>query len=390
MLPLAFLTAVPGWALMLMAALGTGYTLAAAWVFRARYRTAYVPGAVPRSNAAVTLLKPLYGAEPRLVENLATFLEQDHDGPVQVLCGVQRADDPAILAVHELKVRYPDARIDLVIDSTRHGASGKISNLCNMIGSAEHDILILSDSDMAADRDYLARVVAALEAPGVGAVSCLYRGHGEAGFWSRFGAAGIAWQFLPSAAFGVAMGLARPCMGSTIAMHRAVLDSIGGFARFADILADDYAIGEAVWAQGREVAVLGPIVTHGSAEGGLGELWRHELRWGATVRGVVPAAYVSNVMSMPLPLALGAAAFHPAVGLAMVAIACAARFLLAATVDDATGLAPAPLWLLPWRDLFGFAVFVASFFTRKIDWRGNHLRLGAGSGLTTLTETAPQ
>jgi ceramide glucosyltransferase len=146
--------------------------------------------------------------------------------------------------------------------------------------------------------------------------------------WAR-----IAWQFLPSAAFGVAMGLARPCMGSTIAMHRAVLDSIGGSPGSPTFLPT--TMPSARHRSGREVAVLGPIVTHGSAEGSLGELWRHELRWGATVRGVVPAAYVSNVMSMPLPLALGAAAFHPAVGLAMVAIACAARFLLAATVDDA-------------------------------------------------------
>jgi hypothetical protein len=94
-------------------------------------------------------------------------------------------------------------------------------------------------------------------------------------------------------------------MGSTIAMHRAVLDSIGGFARFADILADDYAIGEGGLGAGARSCRARPDRHPGSAEGSLGELWRHELRWGATVRGVVPAAYVSNVMSMPLPLALG-------------------------------------------------------------------------------------
>jgi ceramide glucosyltransferase len=74
--------------------------------------------ASPRATP-VTLLKPLYGAEPKLAENLATFLEQDHRGPMQVLFGVQRADDPAITAVRALQRRYPDARIDLVIDGHR-------------------------------------------------------------------------------------------------------------------------------------------------------------------------------------------------------------------------------------------------------------------------------
>jgi ceramide glucosyltransferase len=282
---------ISGGLLLLLSGAGALYMLGVAMVLH-RYFARVAPA--PVRSEAVTLLKPLYGAEPKLTANLATFLVQDHAGPVQLLCGVQRPDDPAIAAIESLRAAYPDADITLVRDPTFHGASGKISNLVNMDAHARHGIVILSDSDIAVAPDYLARILAALDRPGVGAVTCLYHGRGDAGFWSRVAAAGLSWQFLPGALFGVALRLAKPCMGSTIAMRRETLDAIGGFARFADVLADDHAIGAAVEALGLQVAVPPMLVTHASAEQGLGELWRHELRWGATVRGLVPpATYVA-------------------------------------------------------------------------------------------------
>ena len=48
---------------------------------------------------------------------------------------------------------------------------------------------------------------------------------------------------------GMALGLAKPCFGSTIALKREALNAIGGFEAFANQLADDYAIGAAVEGQ---------------------------------------------------------------------------------------------------------------------------------------------
>jgi ceramide glucosyltransferase len=368
------IAAILGWALLALAGLGTLYMLAVSLVFRRFFARREPPR---RRSDAVTLLKPLHGVEPLLEANLASLLAQDHDGPIQLLCGVQRRDDPAIAAVAALRAGHAAATIDLVIDPARHGASGKISNLVNIMGAATHPILILSDSDIAVAPDYLARILAALDTPGIGAVTCLYRGRGDAGFWSRLGAAGLSYQFLPGAVFGVAFGLARPCMGSTIAMRRDTLDRIGGFARFADVLADDYAIGEAVHALGQTVAVPPMLVTHASAERSLGDLWRHEVRWAATVRGVVPGAYAGSVIGMPAPLALLGALLAPAhaMGAGLLLASLAARALVAMAVDRQAGARTAPLWLLPMRDCLTLAIFVASYFTRSVDWRGQRLRM---------------
>lgn len=382
---IAFSTTLLGWALLALAAIGIVYTVMTAFVFQAFFKNPQSP--IARGDD-VTLLKPLHGEEPRLSANLATFLAQDHAGAIQMICGVQRPDDSAIPAVRALKGSHADAVIDLVIDPTVHGSNGKISNLINMVPRIAHPLVILSDSDIAVTPDYLARILAALDSLDVGAVTCLYRGRGDAGFWSRLGAAGLSWQFLPGAVFGVATGLAKPCMGSTIAMRRAVLDRIGGFTRFADTLADDYAIGEAIRALGLKVVVPPMLVVHASDETSLAALWRHELRWSATVRQLVPASFVGSVIGMPFPLALLAALFVPAhlAGAALALAALAVRVLLALTVDARSGARTASLWLLPLRDSLSLLIFLATFFTRSVDWRGQQLRMAPSGQVTASTE----
>lgn len=366
------LGAALGWLAILVAAMGVVYCCVAARVFRRFFARAR---AVAARTEAVTLLKPLYGAEPRLAENLATFLDQRHHGPVQMICGVQRADDPAIAAVRALQAAHPDADIELVIDATVHGASGKLSNLINMDRRARHPVVVLSDSDIAVAPDYLAQLLAALDRPGTGAATAIYRGRGDTGIWSRLGAAGVSYQFMLGLVFGVSQGLAAPCMGSTIALRRETLDRIGGFARFADVLADDFAIGEAVRATGQRVDVPPIVVVHAFDETSLTALWRHELRWGATVRDVKFWAYVGAVIGLPFPVALLAALYWPAAGLSLVPLALAARYLVVRSVDAALGTRVAPYWMAPAHDLLSFGIYVASFFVRSVDWRGATLKM---------------
>ncbi len=130
------------------------------------------------------------------------------------------------------------------------------------------------------------------------------------------------------------------------------------------------------------------LVTHGSDEAGLAALWRHERRWAVTVRTVVPKLHVGNIMVMPLPLALLGALAHPLPGTWLVGLALLSRLALATTVDRRTGLKPLAYSLLPLRDLIDFAVFITSFFTRSVDWRGAQLRMMADGRVAAVSETA--
>ncbi len=367
------------WLPLGLAVIGCGYQLFALVVMR-RFFAAARPA--PRSAVPVTLLKPLHGAEPRLAENLASFLGADHDGPVQMLCGMNYPGDAALRSVASLRAAYPRADITVNIGQVLPASNGKLGNLAAMMPAAAHDVLVLSDSDMAVGPDYLALVLHELARPGVGAVSCLYRGRADAGIWSQVCAGTISYATLPGMVIATAFGLARPCMGSTIAMTRQTLGAIGGFDAYRDVLADDYAIGEAVHALGLQVAIPPMLITHGCDETSLGAVWRHLVRWAATLRDIKPAGYAGLIFTSPLPPALLALLTTPTEGAAAVAAAVLVRFALVRQVDAIAGARSAPLWLVPLADCLNFGVFLASFVARKIDWRGQDLTMAPNGRIT--------
>ncbi len=246
--------------------------------------------------------------------------------------------------------------------------------------------MIVSDSDIAVASDYLRRVIAALSVDGVGAVTCLYRGRGDAGGWSVLAAAGISYQFMPAVAVGVATGRARPCMGSTIALTADTLADIGGFARVTDQLADDHALGAAVRETGLAVVVPPMLVVHGCDETSLSGLIRHELRWNATVRSLDPLGYVGSIVTFPLPLALIGVALGCGAGWQVLLFAIIARLSLKFRVDMVAGASSAPVWMLPPRDILSFATFLGGLFARSIDWRGAKLRMARGGRLSARVE----
>jgi ceramide glucosyltransferase len=367
-----------GWLLAGLALCGAGYALMAALV-AGRFMRPANPG--HRADAPVTILKPLYLGEPGLQENLESFFDQDFNAPVQIVFGVHDEADPAIAIVRALQEKYPGADTCIVADSALYGANAKVSNLINMIPAARHDILVLSDSDIRVPRNWLHEVAGALSRPEVGVVTCLYKGEaGAKGLWPRLAAMGTSYDFLPNVITGVSLGLAEPCMGSTVALRRDVLDRIGGFAAFADYLADDYEMGRAVRRLGLRLAIPALGVSHSTTEASLAELLQHELRWTRTIRRINPAGHIGSIITFALPLALMAAIlldFRPA-SLFVLAIALGGRLFLKYRMDRIFATWAGPFWLLPARDLLSFAVFVASLWGETVHWRGVRLSVEPG------------
>ena len=369
---MAHLFIMVGWALAGFSLLGTGYALFAAIQVR-RFMQAPAPG--PQPHAAVTILKPLHGAEPGLFENLESFCVQDYAAPVQIVFGVHDQADPATHVVRALQAKYPALDMVLVADTALHGANGKVSNLINMQAAAKHGILVLADSDIAVSPRWLTHVAAALARPGVGVVTCLYTGEvapGETGLWSRLAAMGTSYEFLPNVVVGTSLGLAQPCFGSTIALTRKTLEEIGGFTAFADTLADDYHMGRAAREAGYMLAMPALGVAHTAAEPSFLSLFRHEQRWRRTIHSLDPAGNAGSIVTFGFVFALmGAFLMDFALpGLAALALAFLARLILKRSIDRAFGTQAGSAWLLPLRDLLSFAVFVNSLFGETVHWRG--------------------
>jgi ceramide glucosyltransferase len=361
-----------GWGLAVIAVAGAAYALLATMLV-GRFMQSPQSGAAP--CPAVTILKPLHQGEPDLARNLETFFAQSYAGAVQIVFGVHDEADPAVAVVRMLQAKYPHLDTAMVADTALYGANAKVSNLINMLPAARHDTLVLSDSDIAVGRNWLSQVTAALARPGVGIVTCLYTGEpAEDGhkLWSALAAMNTSYAFLPNAVLGTSLGLAAPCFGSTIALRRQTLDEVGGFAAFADQLADDYEIGRAVRAQGYTLAIPAMGVGHTAAENSAAGLLRHELRWSRTIRLVNPAGHVGSFVTHGFAFALMAALLldFNAASLAVLALTLASRLFLKARIDGLFGTYAGPYWLLPLRDLLSFAVFVVSLFGESVHWRG--------------------
>ncbi len=345
--------------------------LAAVFIFSSACSAPVMDASAP----AATILKPLHGDEVGLYENLVSFCEQDYPGEVQIIFGVESPNDAAISVVDRLRAAYPGRQIELVVDTRVMGSNPKVANLINMSERIAHDVVVVADSDVRVARDYLARLVAAVERLG-GAVSCPYYGISTGNLWSQLAQLTIDSHFLPGVVVGARLELSHPCLGSTIALRRQSLVAIGGFEPLADCLADDYVLGELVEQHGEAVTVLPFAVGHVCSESSFLELWRHELRWALTIRTIDPLGYLGWSLTHAFPLALIAwflGGGWAAIGLGLAALAC--RAVLIFSTERGYRLPPHPYWLIPVRDLLSFAIFVAGFVARDVSWRGHHYDL---------------
>jgi ceramide glucosyltransferase len=250
-----------------------------------------------------------------------------------------------------------------------------------MLPAANHDVLVIADSDLHAAPDWLDRIVATLQQDGVGLATTPYVGlAGVPGWVARLGAMQISHAFLPGALLARALGR-QDCLGATMALRREVLERIGGFAALQDELADDAVLGQLVAREGLRVALVPSMPATTVGETTLGALWRHELRWSRTVRSLAPAGHAASVVQYPLGWA---ALTVLASGLAPWAVAgflavWLGRAELARRADQTIirfgGLASQPAYrLLPLRDLLSIGLVVASFAGTRVEWRGQTMR----------------
>jgi ceramide glucosyltransferase len=325
----------------------------------------------PEATPSVTVLRPLFGDEPELQENLASGCRQTYAGPVQTILGAQDPSDAALTVARGVQSDCPGQDISVSSHPLLHGTNRKISNLINLSAQARGDVVIIADSDVRFPPDAFNAIIAELDQPGVGLVYCLYRGRPTESGWSALAALDINTRFAPSVVIGQALGF-NPCLGPAMALRADVLDQIGGLERLADVLADDYELGRAVRQAGYRVSYPPLVIDHVFPETSFTDLFTHELRWARTVRLVEPGGYFGSVIVHFLPLALIGSAltgFSPPT-LAVLAGLTLFRLIHAGCLCRLLGAERRGLWLTPVLDLLSFGVFLVGAVGARVEWRG--------------------
>ena len=367
--------------ILLLALAPLGYYLAgilAAVRFFTRERAKQLPDFAP----PVSVLKPVHGVDFATYENFASFCKQDYPG-YEILFGVNDLSDPAVAIIQKVIADFPERPIRILSGATQIGSNRKINNLVLLAREARHEILVQSDGDVRVGPNYLREVVAPFRDPAVGVVSCLYRGIAQNNLWAELEDVGAASDFMAGALVADWKEGVTFALGASVTTTKSWLARIGGYESLANLLADDYEIGNRVHQAGGKVLLSRePVWTMYPAQTARG-FWEHQVRWARTIRLVRPASFLGLLFTHGLPLALLAAAVAPAAWIS-------AAYLLAylvlrlgmAWLVGVWGLQDAvlrrKLWLVPLRDLLHFAVWLAAFASNRIKWGGLTFELRDG------------
>ena len=325
------------------------------------------------STEPISILKPLAGLDLDLESNLRTFFQQDYPA-FEILFAVRNEADPAAEVVARLQQEYPKVPSRLVVTGEPPYPNAKVFSLDRMLAAANNDLVVMSDSDIRVTSDFLRTVAAEFQEAHLGVATCPYRAVPGASFWSRLEATGMNTDFWGSALVARMLEGMHFAVGPTIAARRNVLQSIGGFARLKDYLAEDFVLGKFAAEAGLGVILSSYVVEHHIGSAPLRENISHRLRWARSTRRSRPAGYVGQLFTMPLPLALLVFAASPA-WWPVLPVAAIVRAVAAYIVSARVLRARINWLLLPIEDLLGFCFWIAGFFGNTISWRGRRYKL---------------
>ncbi|MGA2269222.1 MAG: bacteriohopanetetrol glucosamine biosynthesis glycosyltransferase HpnI [Bryobacteraceae bacterium] len=339
-----------------------------------RYRAVRPPEL--RAATPISVLKPLAGIDDGLEANLRSFFEQTYT-PFEILFAVRSPEDPAIAVVERLRARYPAIPSRLIVTGEPPYPNAKVYSLDRMLAAANHDVLVMADSDIRVAPDMLSTIAAEFQDERLGMATCPYRAIPGRSFWSTLEALGLNTEFLGAVLVARMLDGMKFALGPTIAARRQTLAGIGGFDAVKDYLAEDFVMGKLAAERGWGVILSSYVIEHRIGGQPFAANLRHRLRWNRSTRRSRPWGYTGQVFTNPLPLALLLCAVKPEWWLVL---AVTALFRAAAGWATAEHVLRDPLtrrlwWLVPLQDLASFFVWIAGFFGNTILWRGRKYHL---------------
>jgi ceramide glucosyltransferase len=346
---------------------------------------------LPDFHPPLSVLKPVRGVDFATYENFASFCRQNYPD-YEILFCVNDLSDPAVPVIHKLMGDFPSHRIRILTGATRFGTNQKVNNLALLAKEAQHEILVQSDADVRVGPDYLNEMTAPFADPRLGVLSCFYRSIAQANLGAELEAIGAASDFFAGALVADWKEGVTFALGASVATTKTWLSRIGGYQSFADLLADDYEIGNRVHKAGGRVLLSREIVWTMYPAQTLRGFWEHQVRWARTVRVVRPFSFLGLLVTHGLPWAILAALLAPNT---LIASAYLLGYLVlrmsVAWVAGVWGMADdvlrRRLWLVPFRDAIHFVVWLAGFTSNRVNWGGVEYDIRGGK-MTPLASRA--
>ncbi len=330
----------------------------------------------------VSNLKPVRGLDPEAYENFASYCRQDYPDYELIFC-VGDENDPAVPVLEKLMRNFPERRIRVLYGSGRSGINDKVTKLVRMVNEARNEVLVINDSDVRVEPNYLRTVVAPLRNPKVGGVTCLYVSTHDKTFTQHLHSIGMISDFYPGILVARQLDGIKFTLGQTIVTTRSRLAGFGGYEAIENRPADDLLVGRLIAEQGYEVELLPYAVRTVPDYDSLRDLFIKRLRWMTVMRHMRPWGHVGLVFTQGLPWALVVAIMHPSAGIGFAYIGAYVGFRFAMTwMIGIWGLKQKGLWkkmplIFVW-DATAFVIWLLTFGRRSIRWRNVDYRIREG------------
>jgi ceramide glucosyltransferase len=342
--------------------------------------------AAPESKLPfVSVMKPLYGIEPRLRETLRSFFQQDYP-QYEIVFGARNESDPAVALVGELQKEFPATPVSIVYSGPPQWPNAKVFSLEKMLAAAKSDYVIISDSDVYVRPDYLRNVTVPLLDPKTGLVTCVYRGAPVGSSWAVLEGLGMSVDMTSGVLLADMFEGMKFALGPTMATRKDVLTKIGGIAATANFYSDDFELGRMVAEAAYHVELSHHVIEHMVVDTKFGPSLDHQLRWMKSTRFSRPLGHIGSGLTFAVPFGIlaviaGALLGAPVAGVLLFVWSLLNRILQCVTVgwlvvQDRRALSLC--WLYPARDLFGFLLWVLSFTGGQFDWRGEKYQFQKG------------
>jgi ceramide glucosyltransferase len=349
------------------------------------------PTKAPAFTPAVSLLKPLHGAEPGLRGYLEGFFQLDYPD-YEILFCARTECDPGLAIARELSGKYPKIRVRILTSGEPPWPNARCYSLDLMKAAAENEILVITDSDVRVAPGYLRSVLEPLRDGNTGLVTCLYRGVAtQGGFWARLEGLGMSVEMTSGVLVANMLEGMRFALGPSMVVRKSCVDEIGGFQRLGTYYADDFMLGNLIAEKGSSVVLSAHVIDHCIVNTRFKKSLAHQWNWMKSTRFSRPMGHLGTGLTFGLPfglLALVSAALlgMPGFGLAVVGWTVIARLLQSVligrcVVKDAEAVRLAILY--PFRDLIGSLLWMASYASRRVGWRDDLFEF-TGRGVVRL------
>ncbi|MGA8150696.1 MAG: glycosyltransferase [Terriglobales bacterium] len=340
----------------------------------------------------VSNLKPLRGVDPDAYENFASFCRQDYPEYELVFC-VGEKDDPVVPVLEKLIRDFPERHIRVLFGTGSTAANDKVAKLARLVSEAEHEVVVISDSDVRARPDYLRTVVAPLADPKVGAVTCFYIPTEEKTLAQKLQTIGMVSDFYAGILVARQLDGVKFALGPTIATTRTRLAGFGGYKAIENQPGDDLLVGRLIAEQGYEVELLPYTILTVADYQSLPDLLHKRMRWVVVMRHMRPWGHLGLFFTQGLPWSLAAIAIRPSAAVAACYLGAYLVLRIAMTwMVGVLGLHDRSvwkkMWLIPAWDGLAFFIWLLSFARNSVRWRGGEYYIRDGQLVPVTASSA--